>query len=139
MQPESKRLILQSLLLLFASFLCYLLYDFNPIILKYSNCSLYQYNSNCLPYSHYAANKVLRWMLNIILLFIADKIQLKLFSKKVKISIAVITFFLLLIDLFLSTQNQLFLQRMHNILSTVLYSPLILLVYLVNTARLKLL
>lgn len=119
-------------ILLAASAGLFALQDFNFIQFKISACSYYQFNNNCANFNEFAFNKITRALVNLLLILIADKALLRLFNNKAFIYLTGILILMVCMYLFLSLNNNSMSLKINNILNTLLFSPLLLLVYFAN-------
>lgn len=129
------KLLAQSLAFMLLAFLTFLLQDFNFITFKNAICSLYTFNKNCTTFFEFVTNKTCRLTINILLIWLVDKVQLKLFTLKHILVLVCIALILLLIDFWLVNQTTMFYEKMHHLLNTLLYSPLLILVYIANSFK----
>ncbi len=126
------------LIVLLASVAGFLIQDINVLNGFSATCSLYQYNTNCASFGAFVLNKSIRLMVMLAILFYADRQLLRVFSGHFFNGIILIALLLFGLDMFLCFYNSLFALKMHHLLNTLLYSPLLVIVYIITFAQTKL-
>lgn len=132
-------LVIKIVLFLILSIVLFLLQDFNFIEFTQWHCSMYQYNSDCAALPDFIFSKLVRLILNTTLILMADRFLLQLFTLKIVYLLFVLMILFFVADIYFAVNGNLFFIRIHNVLYTLLYSPLLLIVYIANVIRIKLL
>lgn len=124
-------------IVLIAAIASFLIQDVNVLNGFSSKCSLYQFNTNCATFTAFAVNKLLRLLVLLGILFYADIKLLKALSGKIFKGIVFAAILLYGVDMLLSAYGGVFSLKMHHLLNTILYSPLLVIVYIITFAQSK--
>jgi hypothetical protein len=131
---QQKRHILAVLLISAASFL---IQDINVLSGFSAKCSLYQYNINCATFGAFVLNKFIRLVVMLSIFFYADRMLLRVFYGQFFNGTILFAILLFGLDMYLCFKGGLFALKMHHLLNTLLYSPLLVIVYIITFAQTK--
>jgi hypothetical protein len=101
----------------------FLFQNFNILTFKFSNCSFYIFNPDCVEFSAFALSKLFRLGLNLLSINLIIKLyNINISAKFIYIAIAL---FIYIIDMVMCYTQHALLLNWHKVLNPFLFSPLI--------------
>jgi hypothetical protein len=114
----------------------FLFQNFNIITFKFSTCSFYTFNPDCVEFNPFALSKLFRLALNLLSVNLIIKLyKINIANKLIYVSIAL---FIYIIDMVMCYSKHPLLLNWHKVLNPFLFSPLIgvaLLAWLITTKK----